>query len=70
MGEWKWTAGDWYTDADADRGIQTTEDNRHHAVSRKMPVKVSNIDKPLVVQFTGLPLYVVAMHLTCHGSQA
>lgn len=49
-GEFKWTAGDWYGDAEKDKGIQTTPDARFYALSAKMP-EFSNKGKDLVVQF-------------------
>jgi len=49
-GEFKWTAGDWYADAEKDKGIQTHPDARFYATSAKMP-QFSNQGKDLVVQF-------------------
>lgn len=50
-GEWKYTAGDWYGDKDADRGIQTSQDARFYAISSKFTA-FSNKGKDLVLQFT------------------
>ena len=49
-GDWKWTAGDFYGDAEADKGIQTGEDARFYAASAKFPA-LSNKGKDLVVQY-------------------
>jgi len=51
-GEWKVTAGKFYGDADEDKGIQTSQDARFYAISRRFDKTMpSNEDKPLVVQF-------------------
>jgi calreticulin len=50
-GDWKHTAGDWYGDADADKGIQTSQDARFYAISSKFDKEFSNDGKTLVVQF-------------------
>ena len=52
MGVFDWTAGSWYTNSE-NKGVQTTGEKKHHAISAKMAQPVSNRDKPLVVQFTG-----------------
>jgi calreticulin len=49
-GEWKHTAGEWYGDAQKDKGIQTTPDARFYAISAKFS-EFSNKGKDLVVQF-------------------
>jgi len=49
-GEWKHTAGDFYGDAEEDKGIQTSQDARFYAISAKFP-KFSNKGKTLVLQF-------------------
>jgi calreticulin len=51
-GEWKHTAGDWYGDAEADKGIMTSPDARFYATSAKMSDKFSNKGKDLVLQFS------------------
>jgi calreticulin len=51
-GDWKHTAGDWYGDAEADKGIQTTPDARFYAISAKLPKPFSNRGKDLVLQFS------------------
>jgi calreticulin len=51
LGSWKHTAGDWYGDAEADKGIQTSQDARFYAISRKFE-PFSNQGKDLVVQFS------------------
>jgi calreticulin len=52
-GAWKHTAGDWYGDKDADRGIQTSQDARFYAISSKFQKKMpTNKDKTLVIQYS------------------
>ncbi|XP_047444883.1 calreticulin 3b [Mugil cephalus] len=50
-GEWKLTAGDFYGDAEKDKGLQTSQDARFYAVSSRFE-PFSNEGKPLVIQFT------------------
>ncbi|CAL8269372.1 unnamed protein product [Arctogadus glacialis] len=50
-GVWKLTAGKFYGDAEADKGVQTSQDARFYAVSSRFE-PFSNEGKPLVVQFT------------------
>ncbi|XP_075236642.1 calreticulin [Lycorma delicatula] len=50
FGKFTWTAGKFYNDPEKDKGIQTSQDARFYALSRKFP-SFSNKDKPLVVQF-------------------
>uniref|UniRef100_A0AAZ1WZ28 Calreticulin n=1 Tax=Oreochromis aureus TaxID=47969 RepID=A0AAZ1WZ28_OREAU len=50
-GEWKLTAGDFYGDAEKDKGLQTSQDARFYAVSARFD-SFSNEGKPLVIQFT------------------
>jgi calreticulin len=52
MGEWKWTAGEFYSDAN-DKGIQTHPDARHHGLSAKFSGEAfTNEGKELVVQYS------------------
>ncbi|KAK7603144.1 hypothetical protein V9T40_003143 [Parthenolecanium corni] len=51
FGKFKLTSGKFYNDAEKDKGIQTSEDAKFYAVSRKF-TPFSNKDKPLVIQFT------------------
>ncbi|XP_063216754.1 calreticulin [Bacillus rossius redtenbacheri] len=51
FGKFVWTAGKFYNDPENDKGIQTSQDARFYALSRKFK-PFSNKDKPLVVQFT------------------
>merc|ERR1711990_701676 len=46
------TAGEWYVDAEANKGIQTTGDLKHHAISAKLDAPFSNEGKTLVIQFS------------------
>lgn len=50
-GEFTWTAGKWYNDEEADKGIQTGPDARFYAISAEME-PFSNEGKDLVIQFT------------------
>jgi calreticulin len=51
LGKWKYTAGEWYGDAEADKGISTSQDARFYAISTKFP-SFSNAGKDLVIQFS------------------
>ncbi|EDW42850.1 calreticulin [Drosophila sechellia] len=51
FGKFVLTPGTFYNDAEADKGIQTSQDARFYAASRKFD-GFSNEDKPLVVQFS------------------
>ncbi|XP_017007364.1 calreticulin [Drosophila takahashii] len=51
FGKFVLTPGAFYNDAEADKGIQTSQDARFYAASRKFD-GFSNEDKPLVVQFS------------------
>jgi calreticulin len=50
-GEFKLTAGDYFGDAEADKGIQTSQDARFYDVSAKFP-EFSNKGEDLVIQFS------------------
>jgi len=50
-GEFKLTAGDYFGDAEADKGIQTSQDARFYDISAKFP-EFSNKGKDLVIQFS------------------
>lgn len=49
-GDFTWTAGKFYNDAEADKGIQTSQDARFYATSAKFD-KFSNKGKDLVLQY-------------------
>ena len=49
-GTWRHTAGEFFADAEADKGISTVEDARFFAISSKFP-SFSNKGKDLVVQY-------------------
>ncbi|XP_016975652.1 calreticulin [Drosophila rhopaloa] len=51
FGKFVLTPGTFFNDAEADKGIQTSQDARFYAASRKFD-GFSNEDKPLVVQFS------------------
>jgi calreticulin len=50
-GDFVRTAGKFYGDAEADQGVQTSQDARFYAYTAKFP-KFSNKDKDLVLQYT------------------
>ncbi|KAJ3595342.1 hypothetical protein NHX12_004646 [Muraenolepis orangiensis] len=50
-GEWKLTAGNFYGDAEADKGLQSSQDARFYAASARFE-PFSNEGKTLVIQFT------------------
>ena len=51
LGEWKWTAGEHFADAN-DKGIQTSEDARFYGLSAKLSEPFSNEGKEMVIQFS------------------
>jgi len=51
QGTWGWTAGTFYNDADADKGLQTTVDARFYQASAEFP-EFSNKGKDLIVQYS------------------
>ncbi|XP_065211819.1 calreticulin [Planococcus citri] len=51
FGKFKLTSGKFYNDAEKDKGIQTSEDAKFYAISKKFP-PFSNKGKDLVIQFT------------------
>ena len=51
-GKFELTAGQWYGDAQSDRGIQTSQDARFYAASADMGKAFSNEGKTLVLQFS------------------
>lgn len=51
-GEFKLTAGEWFGDAEADKGIQTSQDARFYAYTSKFTPSFSSVGKDLVVQFS------------------
>ncbi|GAB4821837.1 hypothetical protein N2152v2_008883 [Parachlorella kessleri] len=51
-GDFEWTAGDWYGDAEADKGIKTTPDARFFAISSELKEAFTNKDVPLVLQYS------------------
>ena len=53
MGTWTYTSGEWFGDEATAKGIATTDDLKHHAISAKLDKPASTTgSKPLVVQFT------------------
>jgi calreticulin len=51
LGEWKWTGGK-YPGAAGDKGIQTSEDARHYAITVPLSQAFDNKDKDLVLSYT------------------
>lgn len=51
-GDFKHTAGDYYGDAEKDKGIQTSQDARFYDISSKIPTPFSNKGKTLVISFS------------------
>lgn len=51
FGKFEWTAGKFFNDAEADKGLQTSQDARFYALSHKFK-PFSNKDKPMVIQFS------------------
>jgi len=51
QGKWEVSAGKFYGDAEADKGLRTTEDARFYQISAAFP-EFSNKDKPLVLQYS------------------
>jgi len=52
QGTWDVTAGKFYNDAEADKGLHTTADARFYQISAKIPKTFSNRDKDLIVQYS------------------
>eukprot|EP01004_Peranema_trichophorum_P004011 NODE_2964_length_1450_cov_134.246420_g2569_i0.p1 GENE.NODE_2964_length_1450_cov_134.246420_g2569_i0~~NODE_2964_length_1450_cov_134.246420_g2569_i0.p1 ORF type:complete len:400 (-),score=111.10 NODE_2964_length_1450_cov_134.246420_g2569_i0:192-1391(-) len=52
LGKFELTAGKWYGDKEADKGIQTSQDAKFYAIASKIPTPFSNEGKPLVIQYT------------------
>lgn len=51
-GEFGWTAGKYFNDEEADKGLQTSQDARFYAISAKIPEPFSNEGKDLVLQYS------------------
>lgn len=49
-GEWKHTAGKWFGDAEAGKGLQTGPDSKFHTIYTELPAAVDNTGKDLVLQ--------------------
>jgi calreticulin len=52
QGKWVVSAGKYYGDAEADKGLKTAEDARFYDISAKFDKPFSNKDKPLVLQYS------------------
>eukprot|EP01059_Diplonema_ambulator_P033708 TRINITY_DN7188_c0_g1_i2.p1 TRINITY_DN7188_c0_g1~~TRINITY_DN7188_c0_g1_i2.p1 ORF type:complete len:385 (+),score=217.15 TRINITY_DN7188_c0_g1_i2:37-1191(+) len=52
LGKFVHSAGEWYGDAEADKGLQTSQDAKFYAMSAKAEKPFGNKGKPLVVSFT------------------
>lgn len=58
-GKWGWSHGDFYGDAQEDKGLMTKQDARYYAISAKMDKKFDNEGKDLVIQYSvKLPSFV------------
>jgi calreticulin len=51
-GKWEVSAGKFYGDAEADKGLRTTEDARFYQISAEIPEEFSNKGKDLIVQYS------------------
>jgi calreticulin len=51
-GKWEVSAGTFYGDAQADKGLRTTEDARFYQITAEMPEEFSNKGKDLIVQYS------------------
>jgi calreticulin len=49
-GDWTWTAGKWFGDAERDKGIQTGPDARFFALAAPFAKTLDSTGKTLVVQ--------------------
>jgi len=61
-GEFKHTAGDYFGDAEADKGLQTSQDARFYDISAQFP-EFSNKGEDLVIQFS----VKNTQHIDCGG---
>ena len=50
MGKWEWGAGEWFGDEAEAKGIITTDDLKHHAISAKMDSSASTTVRNLARQ--------------------
>jgi len=50
--EFKLSAGKFFGDAEADKGLQTSTDSKYYAISAKLDKEFDNKDKDLVLQFS------------------
>jgi len=51
-GKWDVTAGKYYNDAEADKGLHTTTDAKFYQISAEIPTKFSNEGKDLIIQYS------------------
>jgi calreticulin len=51
LGEWKWTAGEWFADEN-DKGIKTSQDARFYGISAPLKETFTNKGKDLVIQMS------------------
>jgi calreticulin len=52
QGEWEHSAGEWYGDAEADKGLLTSQDARFYSIAAPIAEPFSNKGKDLVIQFS------------------
>lgn len=50
-GEWKITTGDWFGDAEEDKGLQASQDARHYSISAKFDKVFDNKGKTTIIQY-------------------
>jgi len=65
MGKWEVTPGKWFVDEEANKGLATTEDMRHHSISAKMAKMSTSKGKDLVIQFSAK--YEAHQYAFCGG---
>jgi calreticulin len=71
-GKFTWTAGKWYGDEEADKGIQTGPDSKYFALYSELKKAYTNEGKELIVQVSarGMQQLRVARLLTCSDHAA
>jgi len=50
-GEWKHTTGEWFGDAEQDKGLQASQDARHYSISAKFDKVFDNTNKKTIIQY-------------------
>jgi calreticulin len=52
QGKWGWSAGQFFSNEEEDKGLQTTQDARFYQITAEMPKEFSNKGKDLIVQYS------------------